>query len=107
MPRRTRAPKPAPTRFDWRTSEWLAYIHTNVIKSKSARWNLSKLDTTGAFRIATVNAWIREGDRKYEHTRVTIACAILPHTKGSSKRSIAKLEALKRKIISDELKRKA
>ena len=104
MPRR---PRPEPTRFDWRTPEWITYLHRSIITSKSALWNLSKLDTSGAFRIATVYAWIYEGGRKtYEHTRVTIACAILPHTKGSNKRSIAKLEALKSKIISDELKKK-
>lgn len=94
-----------PPRFDWTTAAFETYVKQNVIPSKSARWNFDKLPRVGKFRIAAINQWVLE-DPRYTHTRVTIACAILPFIKGSSKLSLARLERLKYRIISDELKRK-
>lgn len=93
------------SRFDWRTDVWQTYVHTNIAKSKSAQWNLNKLDRTSPFRIAKIYAWIKGDGGKYHHTRLTLACAILPTIKGSSIVSLRKLNKLKSDMISAEVQK--
>lgn len=93
-------------KLDWKTDVWETFVFNNIAKSKSAQWNIGKLDRSAPFRISTLYSWINADNKKYYHTRLTIACAILPTIKGSSKPSVKKLTSLKYSMISAEVAKK-